>query len=100
MCDKSLKIHEKNKLCEYEAANPDEEEEEEASIATAMLPAVSLDEAIEAAATLGRFPAEYPDVFQAANQFSVERGVTAKLSKMMIVRLGQRVQQPLTAFSS
>jgi hypothetical protein len=63
-----------------------------------MLPAVSLDEATEAAATLGRFPAENPEMFEAANQFSFERGVTAKLSKMMIARLEQRVQQPLTAF--
>jgi hypothetical protein len=37
-------------------------------------------------------------VIKAANQISFERGVTAKLSKMMIARLGQRVQQPLTAF--
>jgi hypothetical protein len=51
---------------------------------------------MEAAATLGQFLAEIPG-FEAANQFSFERGVTAKLSKMVIARLGQRVQQPLTA---
>jgi hypothetical protein len=38
--------------------------------------------------------------FEVANQFSFERGVTAKLSKKMIARLGQRVQQPLTAISN
>jgi hypothetical protein len=65
MSDNSLKIHENYKLCEYKAANlkmtADEEKEEESSIATAMLPAISLDEAREAAATLGRFLAENPE---------------------------------------
>ena len=43
--------------------------------------------------------AENPLVFEAANQLSLERGKTAKLGTIMIARLGQRVQQPLRAFS-
>jgi len=65
-----------------------------------MLTAVSLDEAREAAAILARFLGQNSDDFPAAEQFSFERGVTAKLSKMMIARIMQRVQQPLTAFFS
>lgn len=71
---------------------------EEPNSSMPVVPAVSLVEAREAAATLGRFLAENSDVFEAADQFAFERGVTAKLSKMMISRLGQRVQKPITAF--
>jgi tagatose-1,6-bisphosphate aldolase len=61
-------------------------------------PAITLDEVRGAAATVSRFMSENCDVFEAADQFAYERGVTAKLSKMMISRLSKRVQKPLTAF--
>ena len=56
-----------------------------------------MEEARGAAGILGRFFAENCETFPYEEQFALER-VTAKLSKMMIARLGQRVQQPLTAF--
>jgi len=78
-----LKIHKENKLCEYKAANP--------KMTAAHR---SVDEAREAAATLGRFIADKMCLRLPTSQ---KRGMTAKLS-IMIVWLGQRVQQPLTAY--
>jgi len=78
MNDNALTVEEKAKLCEYYRVNPKAH-------------AKNLIEHCEG---------QNSDNFPAAEQFSFERGVTAKLSKMMIARIMQRVQQPLTAFFS
>jgi len=62
------------------------------------LPPIPLVQAREAAATLSRFMAENADTFGAEVEFTFGRQIAAPLSKMMIERLGKRVQGTLDQF--
>ena len=61
-------------------------------------PPIPLSNAREAAALLSRFMGENADKFGSDVEFMFEKKIAAPLSKMMIERLGKRVQGKLARF--